>query len=124
MGKADFKKINDRWCGEEEMNNRTNLDEFYSEAAQNQPSTGKKQKKKSVKKSDHKHDYEKVLIDYEDWNGLCIGRECRICGKLICDRTAICVHTPNDYFRQIEDDELLQIAEYMNLRIVKGGKFI
>ena len=121
MGKADYKKINDRWCGDAEMNNRAGLDKFYDEAAQNQPSTGKKQKKKSVKKSDHKHDYEKVLIDYDDWNGLCVGRVCNICGKIVCDRTAIAVRTPNDYYRTIGDDELLQIAEYMNLRIVKGG---
>ena len=122
MGKGDYRKVNECWDGE--GGSRSSLDNFYAEAAQNKPSTGKKRVKEKPKKSNHKHDYEKVLIDYDDWNGLCVGRECRICGKLICDRTAICVRTPNDYYRQIGDDELLQIAEYMNLRIVKGGKFI
>lgn len=124
MGKSDFKKINDRWCGEAEMNNRAALDEFYAEAAQNNPSTGKKKVKEKAKKSNHKHDYEKVLINYDDWHGLCVGRICRICGKLVCDRTAICLPTNNGYYRAIDDDELLKLPEYKDLRIINGGKFI
>lgn len=122
MGKGDYRKVNECWDGE--GGSRSSLNNFYGEAAQDKPSTGKKKVKEKPKKSNHKHDYEKVLINYEDWNGLCVGRICRICGKVVCDRTAVCLPTDNGYYRAIDDDELLQLPEYKDLRIINGGKFI
>lgn len=122
MGKGDYKKVNEWWDGE--GGSRSSLNNFYGEAAQNKPSTGKKKVKEKVKKSDHKHDYEKVLINYDDWHGLCVGRLCRICGKLVCDKTAVCFPTNDGYYRTIDDDELLKLPEYKDLRIINGGKFI
>lgn len=122
MGKGDYRKVNGCWNGE--GGSRSSLNNFYDEAAQNKPSTGKKKVKEKVKKSDHKHDYEKVLINYDDWHGLCVGRLCRICGKLVCDKTAVRFPTNDGYYRAIDDDELLKLPEYKDLRIINGGKFI
>lgn len=121
MGKSDFKKMNG-W--DEIIDERAALNKFYDTAAQDQPSNGKKRTKVKPKKSNHKHDYEKVLINYDDWHGLCVGRICRVCGKLVCDRTAICLRTNEGHYRAIDDDELLKLSEYKDLRIVNGGKFI
>ena len=109
MGKADFKKINDRWRGEDEMHNRAALNNFYDKAAQDLPSTDKKKVKTKTKKSNHKHEYQKVLIKYEDFYSLGIGRLCNICGKLICDRIGITKKTPD---------------EYKDLPLINGGKFL
>lgn len=122
-GKSDFKKINDRWCGETEMNNRAALDEFYSEAAQNNPSTSKKKKVKAkAKKADHKHDWEKVIIKYDDWHWLCKGRRCKICGKLVCDRTMITIKTEEGHYRSLNEIEVKMHPDYKNLPLIEGGK--
>lgn len=125
MGKSDFKKINDRWCGEAEMNNRAALDEFYAEAAQNSPSTGKKKKGKvKTKKADHKHDWEKVIIKYDDWNWLCKGRRCKICSKLVCDNCMFTIKTEEGTHRCMDDIEVRMHPDYKDIPLVMGGKFL
>lgn len=125
MGKSDFKKINDRWCGEEEMNNRAALNEFYSEAAQNNPSTGKKKKTKAkVKKADHKHEWEQAIIKYDNWNWLCKGRRCIICGKLVCDNCMISIKTKDGHHLVMNDAEIRAYPDYKDLPLVMGGKFL
>lgn len=125
MGKSDFKKINDRWCGEAEMNNRAALNEFYAEAAQNSPSTGKKKKVKvKAKKADHKHDWEQVIIKYDDWNWLCKGRRCKICGKLVCDNCMLTRKTEEGTYRCMDDIEVRMHPDYKNIPLVMGGKFL
>ena len=125
MGKSDFKKINDRWCGEAEMNNRATLNEFYGEAAQNSPSTGKKKKGKvKAKKADHKHDWEQVIIKYDDWSWLCKGRRCKICGKLVCDNCMLTRKTEEGTYRCMDDIEVRMHPDYKDLPLVMGGKFL
>lgn len=121
MGKADFKKINDRWCGEEEMNNRAALNRFYGKAAQEQASTKKKIKKIKAKKADHKHDYEQILVKYEDFNSICIADRCRICGKIGNVKTGTCIRIENGLYRQLTNEEILE--QYPDLPLINGGKF-
>lgn len=119
MGKADFKKVNDNWCGDEA--NRAALDKFFDEAAQDKPSTGKKNKKIKPKKADHKHDYEQVLVKYEDFNAICIADKCRICGKIGNVKTGTCIRIENGLYRQLTNEEVLE--QYSHLPFINGGKF-
>lgn len=122
MGKADFKKINDRWCGEEEMNNRAALNKFYSEAAQEQTSTKKKIKKIKTKKANHKHDYEPILIHYEDLIFICHADRCKICGKISNVIIGECQKMEDGYWRAMETSEILE--KYPDLPLIEGGKFV
>lgn len=118
MGKADYKKINDRWCGKEEMNNRAALDKFYGKAAQDQPSMGKKNKKEKPKKADHKHDYEQVLVLFDDFFSICLADRCTICGKIGNVHTGVCIKVEDGCYRQLTNDEILE--EYKDLPLIKG----
>ena len=117
MGKADFKKINDHWCGEDEIHNRAALNKFYDN--EDKPSTWKKKGRMKSKKSDHKHKYEKCFIKYKDINHYCLGRYCLICNKLILDRFHLTEKTENGTYRVLSDKEILQLPEYKNLPIIK-----
>lgn len=117
MGKSDFKKMN---CCDEIIDERAALDKFYDVAAQDQPSNGKKKTKAKPKKSNHKHDYQKVLIKYEGWDFLALGRQCKICGKLREDWFFL--KHPNGE-RLTSYEEAMKLAEYKDLPLVNGGKF-
>lgn len=41
---------------------------------------GKRSKSNSNKRSNHKHEYEKII--YEDWFGYSWGKRCKICGRI------------------------------------------
>lgn len=118
MGKSDFKKMN---CWDEIIDERAALNKFYDTAAQDQPSNGKKKVKVKPKKSNHKHDYQKVLIKYEDWDFLAIGRQCKICGKLQEDWFFL-KHPSGERLTSYE--EAIKLPEYKDLPLVNGGKFI
>lgn len=122
MGKADFKKINDRWCGEEEMNNRAALNKFYGKAAQEQASTKKKIKKIKTKKANHKHDYEPILVHYEDLISICRADRCKICGKINNIKLGECQKLEGGFYRLMENSEILEM--YPDLPLIEGGKFI
>lgn len=125
MGKSDFKKINDRWCGEEEMNNRAALNEFYAKAAQDQPLTRRKKKTKAkAKKADHQHDWENVIIKYDNWLWLCKGRRCKICGKLVCDRSMITEKAKDGTYHTMDNIEIRMHSIYKDWPIVDGGKYL
>lgn len=120
MGKADFKKANNNWHGDEA--NRTTLDKFFDTAAQDQPSTGKKKAKASVKKSNHKHTYEKILIKYENIVGLCEADRCSICGKINL-RTVGITEKVGDWYRLLTAEEVLAHPNYKDLPLIDGGRF-
>ena len=63
-GKADYKKSKD-------LVNENEISNGY-----------KKSKKKSVSKSDHKHDYEDVILKWEDSSMYTTGGMCKICGRI------------------------------------------
>lgn len=85
MGKADYKKVNDNWRYDEK--NRSRLDTFYTDS--DKPSSASpKKKKKSAKRSDHKHQYKKVIFKEKSVvtsDYYCFGRYCSICGKKVLD---------------------------------------
>ena len=114
MGKADFKKINDRWHDDE--NNRAALDRFYN--ASDETKT-KKKKKKNAGKSNHKHQYEKILF-YNDFHHLGLGRKCIICGRVVGDKWTLFTKTENGFLHIMSDEEVLNSEEYKNLPILEG----
>ena len=108
MGKSDYKKINESWDGE--GGSRAALNNFYDEAAQSQPSTGKKRTKSKSKKANHKHLYEDCLITCDDWNHICIGRYCTVCGLKQVIRVSEAEKTENGYYTMLTNEEV--IAKY------------
>lgn len=85
MGKADYRKVND--CRDNTGENRDRLDSFYKN--EKEAPTGRPGKrKKATKRSDHKHQYKKVIFREKsrmrEYNYY-FGRYCSICGKKIQD---------------------------------------
>lgn len=127
MGKADFKKVNDRWYTDEDSRNKTN-DFYLSE----EPSTGKKKKKKkSSKRSDHKHSYIPVLLR-ADWTSkyswvsvkqphYSLGKKCEICGKILIDKYFITEKNEKGYYTTLTEKEILK--KYKDLEIVFYEEF-
>lgn len=113
MGKSDFKKINDHW--HQDYDSRPALDRHFNNT--NEVSNGKvRGGKKQVKRSDHKHDYEKVLTINNEFVGL--GKQCKICGVVKIDKWAIFLKTKNGYKIATLPD-ILKREEYKDLRIVE-----
>lgn len=115
MGKADFKKIDDRWYNDE--NNRTALNRFYN--ASDKAKTKKKKKKKNSGKSNHKHQYEKVLF-YNEFHHLGLGRRCIICGRVVGNKWTLFTKTENGFSHIMTDEEVLNSEEYKDLPILEG----
>lgn len=114
MGASDYRKVNDRWCSDEE--NRQKLDEFYTSDA---PSTSKpKSRKRNKKKSNHKHIYEDVVLVFSNSKHLpCKGQRCTICNKI--DFIGF-FHKKNEkgYTVLMNYDEI--ITAYPDMPIVEG----
>ncbi len=119
MGKSDYKKINDNWGGECRMNNRASLNSFYDKTQQEQPSNGKKREKPSKCKSNHKHEYEKVLVDYSEWANYCLADHCKICGKINIREISLAAKTDQGYYCMLSNDEALEHPKYKGLPIIK-----
>jgi len=115
MGKADFEKINDHWHNDNDS--RIALDRFYN--ASDEAKTKKKKKKKSTGKSNHKHQYEKVLF-YNGFHHLGLGRKCVICGRVVSDKWALFTKTEDGFLRFMTNEEVLNSEEYKDLPILKG----
>jgi len=115
MGKADFKKINDHWDDDEDS--RAALDRYYT--ASDEPKVRKKKKKKNTGKSNHKHQYEKVLF-YNNFHHLGIGRKCVICGRVVGDKWPLFTKTENGFIHLMTDEEVLNSEEYKDLPILEG----
>ena len=109
MGKADFKKT----------------DNILNDGASN----GKPKKKKpTVKRANHKHVYEPVLLDKVKlsnnnyWSHLVYAKVCTICKRVGEARWAISVKTENGYYRTLENEEVLAMDEYKNLPVLDAEK--
>lgn len=83
----------------------------------------KSKKKKTVKKSNHKHDYEKVIgqMDTENSDRLhyVIAKKCKICGKVEIVDYFITVPVSNKPLRRLVSvlDEIKEL--YPNLQVVQ-----
>lgn len=78
MGKADFKKVNDKWYTYEDSNKK--IDDLL--LAEEMPRS-KKRKKKSTKKANHAHQYERVLVYDPKFSEMYdLYDKCIICGKM------------------------------------------
>lgn len=119
MGKADFKKINDRWSYDEDS--RKKIDNFYT----NEKMPHKKKKEKNTKKkSDHKHIYRKVLLklirdNKYPWliaEHYSIGEKCEICGKINLTEYFITEKRDDGYYTVLESKEILK--KYSNLEVI------
>jgi hypothetical protein len=114
MGKSDFKKINDHW--HQDYDSRPALDKHFNDT--NEVSNGKvRGGKKQVKRSNHKHDYEKVLTVHNKFVGL--GRQCKICGVVRIDKWAIFLKTKEGYAKIATLSEVLKREEYKDLKVVE-----
>ncbi len=129
MGKADYKKINDRWCGEEEMDNRAAINEFYAKAAQDRSSTGKKKKSKTkTKRADHKHLYEDVLItnyilpNGQAWGHLMLGQHCTICGKVAVKKYMLTKKDERGWYEVMDNEEIIHDNRYTSLPIIDAER--
>lgn len=80
------------------------------------PSTGKRRsKRKPVKKSNHKHIYEDVILTYSNDNIPCRGKRCTICSKI----ETVGFFTKKiegGYFQIMTADEIM--SEYSNLPVI------
>lgn len=104
MGKADFKKVNDKWYTYEDSDKK--IDDLL--LAEEMPRS-KKKKKKSAKKADHAHKYERVLVYNSKYPAIYdLYERCSICGKM---------HLVRWVFRSKLHEE-----EYRNLPILNADK--
>lgn len=121
MGKADFKKINDRWCTDEDSSKK--IEDFY---LKDEPVRKKKKVKSSKKKADHKHIYKPVLLK-EEWGsrhswGLkqvphyCLGEKCEICGKINLVKYFITEKREDGTFLNLTPEKVLE--KYSELEII------
>lgn len=84
-----YKKVGQSGWNSERETSRSATESFYDDIEQSEQSTGKKKSKdKKHKRSDHKHDYYKVLIRTQIpigkklKNTYSFGNKCSICGKV------------------------------------------
>ena len=113
MGKSDFKKINDHW--HQDYDSRPALDKYYNET--NEVSNGKSRRGASKsKRSNHKHSYEKVVLEYPHKTYAGLGRRCTICGKIRVDKWGVFFKTPEGYYNLATYLEVVE--KYKDLPIV------
>ena len=121
MGKADFKKINDRWCTYEDSSKK--IEDFY---LKDEPVRKKKKAKPSKKKVDHKHIYKPVLLK-EEWGSkhswilkqvshYCLGEKCEICGKINLVKYFITEKREDGTFLSLTPEKVLE--KYSDLEII------
>ena len=80
MGQSDYRKINDRWCADNENENRARLDKFYFNDESSSNGKSKKGKKKKIK-ANHPHEWEEVILaPYKDRSFPLHGKRCKVCG--------------------------------------------
>lgn len=79
----------------------------------------RKPRNKTVKKSDHKHDYYNVIVKviHKDINYHCYGRKCRICGKIITESFIMEVTEDERFYKMLSPEEILE--KYKDLEIVE-----
>ena len=90
MSKSNlYKKIGQAGWSEEDHTPRKQTESFYDYDSLDKASTGKKiSKRKTPKKTKHKHDYEQVICVYKNdvFGRSCkeavLRKKCKICGKL------------------------------------------
>lgn len=109
MGKADFKKTN--------------------EPLGDGISNGKPKKKKiRVKRADHKHVYETVLLDKvmlnngNYWGHYMVADVCTICKRVVLKKTMITIREPQGWYRALTNEEVLELSEYKDLPILDAEK--
>lgn len=73
-------------------------------------------------KANHKHDYEPILIRYEDLIFICRADRCKICGKIRNIIIGDYQKMESGYWQPMEDSEILEL--YPDLPLIEGGKFI
>ena len=83
----------------------------------------KSKKKKSVKKSSHKHDYEEIIGEvphtYGEGYYYVLAKECRICGKREIVNSFLSVKVEGKPYRRLFPSLEEVMIMYPNLRIVR-----
>ena len=121
MGKADFKKVNDRWCTNEDSSKK--IEDFY---LKDEPVRRKKKTKPPKKKANHKHIYKPVLLK-EEWSSkyswisnqvphYCLGEKCEICGKINLVKYFITEKREDGTYLSLNSKEILK--KYSDLEII------
>lgn len=127
MPKSNFyKKLGQAGWSDNDHTPRSKEDDFYELDSANKSSTGKKRKKKSVKKCNHKHQYVEVICLYKrDLLGrpcktAILSRRCSICGKLDGWKHPTIRDPETGYTRMMTADEVLKY--YKNLEVIEYEK--
>ena len=121
MGKADFKKINDKWYSDEQSSKK--IENFY---LTDEPVRRKKKNKTTKKKANHKHIYKQVLLKEElNLKGsytskttfhYCLGERCEICGKINLVKYFITEKREDGTYLNLNPEKILE--QYSDLEIV------
>lgn len=123
MNKSEYKKLDNTWNTDTDNISRGKIDDFYSNLEK--PSNGKKQAvKKKKKKSDHKHQFEEVLLRVSTKDPLTgkakrslhLGKRCSICKMIKETGWFITEKTEDGMYRTLTYDEV--IAKYPDYDIV------
>jgi hypothetical protein len=122
MNKSEYKKIEN--IGNDDSSNRGKIDDFYADLEKPSTCTKKSATKKKKKKSDHKHQFEEVLLQVsyrypltgKVTKNLHLGKRCSICSMIKETSWFITEKCSDGSSRILTYDEI--INKYPDLEIV------